>query len=80
VGQALEFLKDQYRHATPILALGEAADLVENAGIPAMLPTGEPDPGVLVGRHEGVEDGLPDFVTAIGMHRHHARETDPPLV
>jgi len=80
VGQALEFLKDQYRHAKPILALGEAADLVENAGIPAMLPTGEPDPGLLVGRHESAGDALPDFVTAIGMHRHHARETDPPLV
>jgi len=80
VGQALEFLKDQYRHAKPILALGEAADLVENAGIPALLPTGEPDPGLLVGKHESAEDALSDFVTAIGMHRHHARETDPPLV
>jgi len=80
VGQALEFLKDQYRHAKTILALGEAADLVESAGIPAVLPSGDPDPGLLLGKHASAEEALPDFVTAIGMHRHHAREADPPLV
>ncbi|HEY5959239.1 MAG TPA: catalase, partial [Polyangiaceae bacterium] len=38
IGHALEFIKDQYRHAKPILALKEGADLVENAGAPAFLP------------------------------------------
>jgi len=80
VGQALEFLKDQYRHAKTILALGEATDLVESAGIPAVLQSGDPDPGLLLGKHASAEEALPDFVTAIGMHRHHAREADPPLV
>jgi catalase len=80
LGHALEFLKDQYRHAKPILAIGAAAALVENAGIPAVLPSGERDPGVLVakaGQHGKV---IADFVRAIARHRHHEREMDPPEV
>jgi catalase len=80
LGHALEFLKDQYRHAKPILAIGAAAALVENAGIPAVLPSGERDPGVLVakaGQHGKV---VADFVRAIARHRHHEREMDPPEV
>ena len=33
-GRALEFLKDQYRHCKPILALGAASELLDKAGIP----------------------------------------------
>ena len=40
-GRVLEFLKDQYRHCKPILALGAASALLEKAGIPATLPSGE---------------------------------------
>jgi catalase len=80
VDQALEFLKDQYRHAKPILALGAGADLVENAAIPAVLPSGKPDPGLLVRREGAVTRALPEFVKAIGRHRHHEREMDPPEV
>jgi catalase len=80
VGQALEFIKEQYRHAKPVLALGAAADLVENAGVPALLSTGAPDPGVIVGRHASAGDLLARFVTAIGKHRHHEREMDPPTI
>jgi catalase len=80
LGHALEFIKDQYRHAKPILALAEAADLVENAGISATLPSGEPDPGMLVTRDGKAAQVLPDFVEAIAKHRHHEREMDPPEV
>jgi catalase len=80
VGHALEFIKDQYRHAKPILALGAGADLVENAGAPAMLASGKPDPGVLVEKNARAEKVLPAFVKAIARHRHHERETDPPAV
>ncbi|MBV8758415.1 MAG: catalase [Deltaproteobacteria bacterium] len=80
VGHALEFLKDQYRHAKPILALGAGADLVENAGVSAMLPTGEPDPGMVVSRDGEAADILPAFIQAIARHRHHEREMDPPEV
>jgi catalase len=79
-GQALEFLKDQYRHAKPILALGAAADLAENAGISPVLPSGAPDPGVFMLRKERTEKALPMFAKAIARHRHHEREVDPPEV
>jgi catalase len=78
VGHALEFIKEQYRHGKAILALGAGADLVENAGVPAMLPTGAPDPGVLVGREAGAGDLVAKFTAAIAKHRHHEREMDPP--
>jgi len=80
VGHALEFIKDQYRHAKPILALGEGADLVENAGAPAMLPSGDPDPGMLIAKHGRAREALPAFIKAIARHRHHERESDPPLL
>ena len=78
VGHAAEFLKDQYRHAKPILALGAGCDLVENAGVPAALPNGEPDPGLVLLRKGTSADALPRFVKAIAKHRHHEREMDPP--
>jgi catalase len=80
IGHALEFIKDQYRHAKPILALGAGANLVENAGAPAVLPSGHADPGMLVGRHASAADALPDFIAAIGRHRHPEREMDPPAI
>ena len=39
-GQALEFLKDQYRHCKPILLIGAAQALLDAAGIPPELPSG----------------------------------------
>jgi catalase len=80
VGHALEFIKDQYRHAKAILALGEGADLVENAGAAANLPSGEPDPGMLIAKQGGTGEALPAFIKAIARHRHHEREMDPPAV
>ncbi len=79
-GQALDFIKEQYRHAKPILALGAGAALVEKAGVPAALPSGAPDPGMLVGRQASAAKALPDFVKAIARHRHHEREADPPAI
>jgi catalase len=80
VGHAAEFIKDQYRHAKPILALGAGADLVDNAGAPANLPSGAPDPGMLIGRHATTAQALPDFIKAIARHRHFERAMDPPTV
>ena len=79
-GHALEFLKDQFRHCKPILLMGAAASLLDEAGIPASLPSGEPDTGLL--RFGGEETGtaLPAFIDALAKHRHFARETDPPVV
>jgi catalase len=80
VGQAGEFIKDQYRHCKPILALGAGVDLLENAGVPATLPSGAADPGLLVERNAKAAKVLPAFVQALGRHRHFERAMDPPQV
>ena len=80
IGQALEFLKDQYRHAKPMLVLGAAADLLVKAGIPSALPSGAADPGIVTGPDATGADASAAFVAAIGRHRHFERATDPPLV
>jgi catalase len=80
LGHALEFIKDQYRHAKPILALGASTALVENAGVPAVLPSGKEDPGLLLRARASASSVLPDFIRAIARHRHHEREVDPPAV
>jgi catalase len=80
LGHAAEFLKDQYRHAKPMLALGEGAELFQAAQVRPLLPSGEPDPGVLVEKERGAEQVLPRWIAAIARHRHHERELDPPVV
>jgi catalase len=80
VGHAAEFIKDQYRHAKPILALGAGIDLMQNAGVPIVLPSGAPDPGIIVDKHASAADVLPRFIKAIARHRHHERESDPPSI
>jgi len=77
-GRTLEFIKDQYRHCKPILALGESDGLLEACGIDTTLPGGSADPGMLVGADAA--SVIDDFVAAIAKHRHFARETDPPRV
>ncbi|HVY08138.1 MAG TPA: catalase [Burkholderiales bacterium] len=79
-GRVLEFLKEQYRHCKTILLLGNASALLQAAGIPATLPGGEGDPGLLVFDAHAKDDALPAFVDALGKHRHYQRETDPPAV
>ena len=80
LGHALEFLKDQYRHDKPMLALGAGAALFGRAGVSANLSTGEPDPGVLLGKNGEAAKALPDFIEALAKHRHHERAMDPPAV
>jgi catalase len=81
VGQALDFVKDQYRHCKPMLALGSGADLVESAGVPARLPNGEADPGLIIERDpDDPKIALERFISALTRHRAFARETDPPGV
>ena len=79
-GHALEFLKDQYRHCKPILLLGAAQALLEKAGIPPTLDSGENDPGLLTFDDAQAELSLAAFVEALTQHRHFARETNPPRV
>ena len=79
-GHAKEFLKDQYRHCKPILLIGSAAALLDGAGIPPALPSGEADPGLL--RHDAgnTDAAVRALIASLTQHRHFARETDPPRV
>jgi catalase len=78
-GRVLEFIKDQYRHCKPMLAIGSATGLLQKAGIPETLVSGHADPGLLL--MEGDDPaGIAAFIAAIAKHRHFERETDPPRV
>jgi catalase len=77
-GRTLEFIKDQYRHCKPILALGASTALLAACGIQKALPDGRPDPGLIVA--SDVAKAAGDFVAAIAKHRHFSRETDPPRI
>jgi catalase len=79
-GQTLEFIKDQYRHCKPILALGEGSELLAKAAIPPTLASGDADPGLLLFPNADVDGALEAFAGAIMQHRHFERETDPPRV
>jgi catalase len=81
-GHTLEFVKDQYRHCKSILVLGAASKLLKKAGIFEVLPSGEPDPGLLVvvAEASGYDSSANSFITAIAKHRHPERDTDPPLI
>jgi catalase len=75
-GHAVEFVKDQYRHCKTLLVLGASSQLLQKAGIPPALPSGDADSGLLID-----EDGAADaqaFIAAVGLHRHPARDSDPP--
>ena len=88
-GQAVEFIKDQYRHCKPLLVLGTQSILAEAAQLPVALPDGSADPGLIglldLDAPGGVENADTDalvrrFVVAVAAHRSFERETDPPLL
>jgi catalase len=79
-GRTLEFLKDQYRHCKTVLILGASSKLLQKAGIFEVLPTGLPDPGLIVAPASEPLDALEKFKTGVARHRHPERDTDPPLV
>jgi catalase len=78
-GRMLEFVKDQYRHCKPILVLGAASQILGRAGVPSTLPSGGPDPGLVMG--SGQKSTPADaFIELLAKHRQFDRETDPPRV
>jgi catalase len=80
VGQAIEFVKDQYRHCKPILVLGAGGALLSKAGVPSLLSGGRPDPGILSLKTKGAAPPAEAFIAALAKHRHFEREIDPPPV
>jgi catalase len=79
-GMALDFVRLQYRHCKPILAVGAGAALLAKAGIPPLLPDGSPDPALIGTDPSDLADALVAFKAALAGHRAFARETDPPMV
>jgi len=77
-GHTLEFIKDQYRHCKPILAVGAGKQLLTACGIDPSLPNGRPDPGVITTADASKASDA--FIAAIAKHRHFARDSDPPRV
>ena len=79
-GQAMEFLKDQYRHCKPVLLLGSTSALLEEARIPSPQSSGIPDAGLLLAGDDDPAGAVAAFVAALAKHRHFERETDPPRI
>ncbi|SDF72198.1 MULTISPECIES: catalase [unclassified Duganella] len=77
---AMEFVKLQYRHGKPLLAIGGGAELLKAARIPRKLPQGLPDPGIIIVEPGEAVQGLAAFKAVLAQHRVYARETDPPRV
>jgi len=79
-GHTDEFIKDQFRHGKTILALGASRALLDAAKIPAALPSGEPDPGILRRDGADLQATIGAFISALAKHRHPVRDADPPPV
>jgi catalase len=78
--RVLDFVREQYRHGKPLLALGAGRQLLAASGIPPALPDGAADPGVIVADGGPLDAALASFTAVLAGHRIYARETDPPRV
>jgi catalase len=79
-GHTMEFIRDQYRHGKTLLVLGASRALIDKAGLPAALPGGRADPGLLMAKGGEVAGAIEAFIAAVAGPRHAERETDPPAV
>jgi catalase len=77
---ALDFVRQQYRHCKPIMVVGAGAALLQAAGVPTTLPDGSADTGLVGTDGETLPKALAAFKGALAGHRSFARETDPPMV
>ncbi|KAF1048607.1 MAG: Catalase C [Herbaspirillum frisingense] len=70
-----DFVRDQYRHCKPLLALGSATAILDKAELPDVLPSGDDDFSMAVGEADQLTELLPQFVEALGGQRELGRET-----
>jgi catalase len=77
---AVEFVTLQYRHCKPLMVVGAGATLLAAAGVPATLPGGVPDPGLIGTAPADLQPALAAFIAALAGPRVFDRETDPPIV
>ena len=69
--RALAFIRDQHSCSKAMLAMPASRALLAAAGVPANLPSGEPDPGLVIG-HD-----ITAFIRAVVRFRHPERHTAP---
>jgi catalase len=77
---AQDFVKEQYRHCKPIMAVGSGAVLLQKANVPPTLPDGSPDPALVGTDASDLDAAYSAFKQALSGHRAFERETDPPMV
>ncbi|MET0266320.1 MAG: catalase [Duganella sp.] len=73
---ALDFVRQQYNHCKPILAIGAAQALLDRVGLPAKLPSGQADPSLWVTDSLGLKQALDEFKGALAAHRNFQRESE----
>ncbi|OFA04457.1 catalase [Duganella sp. HH101] len=73
---ALDFVRLQYRHCKPVLAVGAGVELLVKAGVPATLESGAPDLALWSTDAGGLAAALAEFKLALAGHRNFQRETE----
>ena len=76
----MDFLRDQYKHGKPMLMLGGASALLQQAGIPSKLPDGSADDALLLADAAGVDAAFAKFKTALAGFRQAKRDANAPKV
>ncbi len=79
IGITREFLINTFRHCKTLMAVGDAAGLLDHFHIPKSLPNQEPDDGLLFPASLNKAE-LDKLVAAIKTYRHTSRDSDPPVV
>ena len=74
--QTSDFIKDHYFHCKTIMAMPASDILMDLAGCSALLPDGNPDPGIIVAMQTSKIDessSINTFLQALAMQRHPER-------
>ena len=79
MGQAVEFVRDQYRHCKTMLVFATNEALLDECRIPASLADSSDDPGIVQAQTDTGNETLDmtAFMNALARHRHYEREMDP---
>jgi len=80
IGNTSEFIVNTYRHCKTLLVLGASKALTEKLGVPTTLEDGSADPGLLYAEGGDAEKVTAAFIAAVSLHRHMARDQDPPRI
>ncbi|CAN5821990.1 catalase HPII [soil metagenome] len=80
IGITNEFIVNTYRHCKTLLVLGASKALTDKVGIQTTLPSGEEDAGLIFASADDAANATAMFIKAVSLHRHTARDQDPPLI